>query len=111
LILFAMFAIRFFFENHQERKYGIFSGILAGLLLIGAATPLMEFYRGLHYTFEAGKLALVQDKIHTLNKKLVIMPIFGWDANHQYTALHYQTDIFWHYLAHRNIPDKPINSK
>lgn len=111
LILFAVFAILFLFENYQEKKYKMFSVILVGLLLLGSATPLMEFYRGLHYTFQAGKLALVQDEIRTLNKGFVRMPIFGWDANHQYTARYYRTDVFWQYLAHRHIPDKPINGK
>lgn len=111
LILFAIFSIRFLFENYKEKKHKIASGLLVILLFIGSATPLMEFYRGLHYTFEAGKLALVQDSMRTLNKRLVIMPLFGWDANHQYTARNYQTDIFWRYLAHRHIPDAPIKSK
>ena len=111
LILLAVFVILFLFENYQEKKYKLLSGLLVILLLIGSATPLMEFYRGLHYTFKEGKIALVQDSMRTLNKKLVIMPVFGWDANHQYTAQNYQTDIFWRYLAHSHIPDKPINGK
>lgn len=27
------------------------------------------------------------------------MPVFGWSANHQFTAKNYRTDIFWQFLA------------
>jgi hypothetical protein len=33
------------------------------------------------------------------------MPEFGWDANHQFTAQNYRTDVFWQFLAHRHIPE------
>ena len=105
IILLAVFAIRFLFENYKEKKHQFLSLILVIFLVIGSATPLMEFYRGFHYVNEAKKIALVQDDIRTLNKAFVPMPVFGWDVNHQYTARNYQTDIFWQYLAHRNIPD------
>lgn len=105
LVLLAMFSIRFLFENYQEKKHQFLSCVLVIFLLIGSATPFVEFYRGIHYTLVFKKIALVQDDIHTLNKAFVRMPLFGWDANHQYTARNYRTDIFWQYLAHRNIPD------
>ena len=104
LMLLALFAVKFLFESFKSKKSSFLSTALILLLLFGAATPIMEFYRGLHYIFEAGKINLVKDEIHTLNQRLVRMPEFGWDANHQYTAQNYQTDIFWRFLAHRNIP-------
>ena len=70
-----------------------------GLFIIGSITPIVEFYRGFHYTSKAQKINLVADEIYTLNKKLVIMPVFYWDANHQYTAKNYKTDFFWQYMA------------
>lgn len=97
LIILALYIIQFLFEDfRQKRKLSI---ILILLLIIGSATPLMEFYRGIHYTYTAGRLNLVKDEIDTLNQAYVRMPDFGWDANHQYTARYYHTDIFWQYLA------------
>ena len=61
----------------------------------------MEFYRGIHYTSSAGKINLVADEIYTLNQAFVRMPVFGWDANHQYTAKNYRDDFFWSFLAKR----------
>ena len=68
-------------------------------MLIGSVTPFMEFYRGIFYTTQARKINLVADEIYTLNKQLVVMPVFFYDANHQYTAKTYKTDIFWQHLA------------
>lgn len=104
LMLLALFAVKFLFENFRDKKSKFLSMVLVLLLILGSATPLMEFYRGLHYVFEAGKINLVQDEIYTLNKRFVAMPVFGWDANHQYTAKKYKDDIFWQLLANRNIP-------
>ena len=99
LIMLAVYVIRFLFEN-SAAKTRLFSRIaLILLLLIGAATPLAEFYRGLHYVIKAGRLDLVADDIYTLNQAYVEMPMFGWDANHQFTAREYRSDIFWQYLA------------
>lgn len=100
LIILALYAIRFLKEN----KNTLAKGALLILLTIGAATPLMEFYRGIHYTMQAGRLGLTADEIYTLNQGFVRMPLFGWDANHQYTALDYKTDIFWRYFAKRHTP-------
>ncbi|MCM1323333.1 MAG: hypothetical protein NC218_04160 [Acetobacter sp.] len=97
IVILALFVIRFFFEQH--RLHRIKTGILFGIFLIGAMTPLVEFYRGIHYTVEAKKLALVKDEIYTLNGAYIPMPEFGWDVNHQYTAKTYRTDIFWRYIA------------
>ena len=72
---------------------------------MGSATPLMEFYRGIYYVRQAGRLALTADEIYTLNKSFVRMPVFGWGANHQYTARNYRTDIFWKFLAAKNLPN------
>lgn len=104
LMIIALFTVKFLFENFRAKKSQFLSTALILLLLFGSATPLMEFYRGLHYVFEAGRINLMQDEIRTLNKRFVAMPVFGWDANHQFTAKQYKTDIFWQILAHRNIP-------
>ncbi|MBP5698124.1 MAG: hypothetical protein J6W96_01175 [Alphaproteobacteria bacterium] len=101
LIVLAVFVIKFLFDYYEKKKALSISLII--LLLIGSATPVMEFYRGIHYTLEAKKLRLVKDEIYTLNQPFVRMPVFGWDANHQYTARNYRTDIFWQYLAKNNL--------
>jgi hypothetical protein len=101
VILLAVYCIKFLFENRN--KY--LTLVLGCLLLIGAVTPLTEFYRGFYYTSKAGRINLVADEIYTLNKSFVRMPIFGWDANHQYTAKEYETDVFWQFFAKKHRPD------
>ncbi len=99
IIILAIFVIRFLLV--QCHQHPIKTALLSCIFLIGAFTPCVEFYRGIHYTMEAKKLALVQDEIYTLNGAFIPMPLFGWDVNHQYTAKTYKTDIFWKYLAKR----------
>jgi hypothetical protein len=101
ILLLSVYCIRFLFEN--KNKY--VSVILGGVMLIGAFTPMIEFYRGIYYVSRAGRLNLVADEIYTLNQAFVRMPIFGWDANHQYTAKKYETDIFWQFFAKKHRPD------
>lgn len=102
LIILSVYVIRFLLHCFHNRR-GIISGVLLILLLaVGSATPLTEFYRGIHYTRKAGRLALTADEIYTLNKPFVRMPVFGWSANHQFTAKNYRTDIFWQFLATKN---------
>ncbi len=97
IIMLAVFTLRFLFEYRRTRP--LQTAALCILLAVGAMTPLMEFYRGLHYTTEARKPALVKDEIRTLNAAFIPMPEFGWDVNHQFTARNYRTDIFWQYIA------------
>ena len=101
IILLAVYCIKFLFEN--KNKY--LTLVLGCLLLIGMVTPVTEFYRGFYYTSKAGRINLVADEIFTLNKSFVRMPIFGWDANHQYTAKKYETDVFWQFFAKKHKPD------
>ena len=97
IIIIAFYVIDFMLNStslNNFRKYG-----LAVLLILGACTPCMEFYRGIYYTYNANNINLVADDIYTLNQAYVRMPIFGWDANHQYTAKNYKDDIFWSFFA------------
>ena len=71
------------------------------LLLVGSATPMVEFYRGFYNIYNAKRVNLVKDEIRTLNKEVVIMPYFRWPANHQFAAKKYRTDIFWKFIAKR----------
>lgn len=98
LIMLCLFTLRFLFEKRRGRP--LQTAILSCLLIIGSLTPLIEFYRGVHYTAIAGRMALVKDDIQTLNGRFIPMPEFGWDVNHQFTAQNYRTDIFWRYIAH-----------
>lgn len=98
IIMLAVFIISFILENHH--KYPLQTALLGLLLIIGAVTPLTEFYRGFHNIAQAQKIALVQDDIYTLNQRFIRMPEFGFDVNHQFTAQNYRTDIFWQYIAH-----------
>lgn len=102
LIMLCLFVIRFLFESYRENKNKLRREVLLILLLLGSATPLMEFYRGLHYTFEAHKINLVQDEIYTLNQPYIRMPVFGYGANHQFSAKNYKSDVFWQYLAKKH---------
>ncbi len=106
LIILALFVFRYLFESFRDKQRYWGSAALILLLVTGAATPLTEFYRGLHYTYKEGRLGLVADRIYTLNKAFVQMPVFGWDANHQFTAKKYRTDIFWQFLAKKHAPGK-----
>jgi len=99
LIVLSLFALMFLFESFKERKNYISRMILIALLCLGTATPLMEFYRGIYYVFEAKKINLVKDDIYTLNQSYIRMPEFGYEVNHQFTARYWQTDIFWQYIA------------
>lgn len=99
IVILAIFVIRFFFE--QRNTHPIKATLLGIFFMIGAMTPAMEFYRGIHYTTQAHKLALVKDEIYTLNGTFIPMPIFKWDVNHQYTAKKFRTDIFWQYISKR----------
>ena len=99
LTMLALLCIQFLFIKFNDRKAYLSKILLILLLIIGAATPLMEFYRGLYYVNEAKKINLVKDDIYTLDQKHVAMPDFGFQANHQFSAKFYQTDIFWQYLA------------
>lgn len=101
-VLLAVYSIRFLLESFKEKKDKVLSIILSVLLLIGAVTPMYEFYRGFYNIKEAKKFDLVQDKIYTLNSYYIKMPIFGYDVNHQYTAKTYKTDIFWQILAKKH---------
>jgi len=102
LIMLSLFVIRFLFESFRENKNKFLREVLLILLLLGSATPMMEFYRGFYYTIEARKVNLVKDDIHTLNQPYIRMPEFGYDVNHQFTAQNYQNDIFWQYLAKKH---------
>ena len=98
LVVLGVYVIRFIINTkHCIRKH-----ILIGLLIIGCMTPITEFYRGIHYVWNAKKINLVADEIYTLNQKLVIMPVFYWVANHKYTAKNYKTDFFWQYMDKKN---------
>lgn len=100
LVMLALYAIRFLKESKSITP----KVLLSLMLMLGAATPLMEFYRGLHYAYQAHKIALTADEIKTLNRPYVRMPLFGWPANPQFTALYYRTDIFWRYFAKKHAP-------
>lgn len=95
MIIITVYALKMIIDNKND----VCKFILICLLFIGSITPIMEFYRGIFYTTQAKKINLVADEIYTLNKRLVIMPVFGYDANHQYTAKTYKSDFFWQYIA------------
>ncbi len=98
LIALAYFCLSYLNDNWEtHKKYACYFLLL--LWSIGAATGLMEFYRGFHYTWLAKQFNLVKDEIYTLNQRYVQMPLFGWSANHQFSAQNYHTDVFWQYLA------------
>lgn len=97
LVILAIFTIRFFIEQRHAHPFK--TVILGCFFIIGAMTPLNEFYRGIFYINQTHRIRLVQDKIYTLNQKYIPMPLFGWDVNHQFTAKTYPTDIFWQYIA------------
>ena len=96
LIILSVYIFRFVFDTAQKRWARI---LLILLLIVGAVTPAFEFFRGAYFVRKQHQLNLVADDIYTLNQKVVIMPDFGWSANHQFTANDYQTDVFWKYLA------------
>ena len=96
LIILAVYIFRFIFVKEQKRLAKI---LLLLLLFIGTATPAFEFFRGIYFVQKHHQLNLVADEIYTLNQQVVTMPVFGWSANHQFTAKDYQTDFFWKYLA------------
>ena len=96
LIILSVYIFRFIFEKGQKTWAKV---LLLLLLIMGAATPAFEFFRGIYFVQKHQQLNLVADDIYTLNQKIVTMPVFGWSANHQFTAKDYQTDIFWNYLA------------
>jgi hypothetical protein len=95
MIIITVYALKTLIDEKQD----IYKFILIGFMVIGSFTPLTEFYRGIFYTTQAKKINLVTDDIYTLNKRVVIMPVFLWGANHQFTAQTYKTDIFWQILA------------
>ena len=99
LILLAVFVLKFISENIYRRKNYLAVGAILLVFLFGCATPITEFRRGIHYVTEAQKLNLTADGIYTLNQKYVDMPVFHFRANHQFTAEHYKTDIFWNFFA------------
>lgn len=104
IVILALYVILFLFECVREKKHKAEGVFLFILFLFGAVTPAMEFYRGFHYTFEAGKLFLPADDIRTLNRFYIRMPIFGYDVNHQYTAKNYRDDIFWQFFSKTHTP-------
>lgn len=97
IVILTVFVIRFLFE--QRHTHRIKAVLLCCLLMIGALTPITEFYRGIHSVSQAHQLKVVKDEIYTLNGAFIPMPLFGWDVNHQYTAKGYKTDIFWQYIS------------
>lgn len=105
LIILAICTLEFVFTNFKKPQYKKRWLLLVILLVLGMPTAMMEFYRGWHTIAEIGKVKLVRDGLYTLNQRNVIMPEFGYRANHQFSAADYKNDIFWQYLAHRNIPD------
>ncbi|MBR5599432.1 MAG: hypothetical protein IKW39_05270 [Alphaproteobacteria bacterium] len=95
IILLTILVIKsMLYEKNKIIKY-----LLITVFLIGSVTPMVEFYRGFYYVSKAKRINLVTDEIETLNKQIVIMPLFLWDANHQFTAKNYGRDIFWQWLA------------
>lgn len=106
LVILAVYVISFLKDNLKNKKNKYSYAVLVILFCIGAVTPLTEFYRGLYYTINSRKIALVKDEIYTLNKPFVRMPLFGWDANNQFTAKEYRSDIFWQYLSKKHKPDR-----
>jgi len=101
IIMLAVFTVRFVFESIEDKRHAFLRTLLICLWFFGTATPIMEFYRGIHYVTEEKRLNLVKDEIYTLNQAYVPMPEFGWDVNHQFTARNYKTDIFWQFIAKR----------
>ena len=101
LIMLAVFTVQFLLERFHQKNFGFGTFAVIWLLILGSVTPMMEFYRGIHYTLESGRLNLVQDEIRTLNQAYVRMPVFGWSANHQFSAFNYKHDIFWQYMARK----------
>ncbi len=97
IIMLAVFTLRFIFEHNRSNS--LRTGVLCCLLMLGALTPLTEFYRGFHNIATAHKITLVRDGIYTLNQAYIRMPEFGYDVNHQFTARTYRNDIFWQYLS------------
>lgn len=97
IVMLALFTIRFLFE--QKHSHPVKTALLCCLFIIGALTPLTEFYRGIYFVSKAHRLKVVKDEIYTLNGAFIPMPEFGWDVNHQYTAKNYKTDIFWQYMS------------
>ena len=85
--------------NDKEIRKRIICYLLLSLWILGSATGIMEFYRGFHHIGAAHRINLVSDDIYTLNQPYVRMPVFGWSANHQFSAQNYRSDIFWNYLA------------
>lgn len=102
IVMLSVYVIRFWYEN--KNKY--FSAVLGIVFIIGAVTPITEFYRGFYYIKNAKKINLVTDEIYTLNQHYISMPVFGFDVNHQYTAQNYTHDLFWQIFASKNISSK-----
>ena len=63
-------------------------------LCIGALTPAMEFYRGIHKTVTAGQLVQPADEIETLNKYHSSGGIYG-----NFVSDSYEDSLFFKYLA------------
>lgn len=102
IVLLTVYVIRFMFEN----KNRVLSIVLCIVYMIGAVTPVTEFYRSFYYVSNAKKINLVTDDIYTLNQPYIRMPIFGFDVNHQYTAKNYMNDLFWQILAKKHYLDE-----
>jgi len=77
--------------NRLER---ICSIALTVTLCIGALTPAMEFYRGIHKTVTAGQLVQPADEIGTLNKYHSSGGIYG-----NFVSDSYEDSLFFKYLA------------
>ncbi len=93
VMVLAAMSIKFLAEYKSDiadRKGKICCIALCICLSIGAATPIMEFYRGYHAVRQNGRIVNVADDVKTLNQNA---------ENANFVAYDYEQNIFFRYLA------------
>lgn len=83
--------------HHVTVNRRIISILLAICLVIGAATPCMEFFRGGYYVLKEHSLHLAADNMYTLNKYHESGRVYGY-----FLSDCYQNSIFYKYMAAPN---------
>lgn len=101
IILMTMYIetlIKWLDNKNQSRKspYKIKLLCAITILVIGMATPIMEFYRGIYKVTEAQRLNLIADDIYTLNQYHSSGNVYG-----NFVSENYSDSIFFKYLAQR----------
>ena len=99
LVIFCVYILRFLFEKWNSPKRSadrLICLVLAGFLILGAATPVVEMSRGIYKSVEAGRYLTYNDTFKSLGSDEKAA-----NSIKNFTAQKYEDSKFYTYFARR----------